>query len=38
LNATNVFEGQNDQQIKATFQPSTLRRIVELERLAGYRT
>jgi hypothetical protein len=38
LNASNVFEGQNDQQIKSTFQPSTLERIVELERLEGYRT
>jgi len=38
LKASNVFEGQNDQQIKSTFQPSTLKRIVELERLEGYRT
>ena len=38
LNASNVFEGQNDKQIKSTFQPSTLKRIVELERLEGYRT
>ena len=38
LNATNVFEGKNDKQIKATFKPSTLERIVELERIEGYRT
>jgi hypothetical protein len=38
LNASNVFEGQNDKQIKSTFQPSTLERIVELERLGGYRS
>ena len=38
LSASNVFEGQNDEQIKSTFQPSTLERIVELERLGGYRS
>jgi len=37
LNASNVFEGQNDKQIKSTFQSSTMERIVELERLEGYR-
>ena len=37
LNASNVFEGQNDKQIKSTFQSSTLERIVELERIEGYR-
>jgi len=38
LNESNVFDGQNDEQLKSTFQPSTLKRIVELERLEGYRT
>ena len=38
LKATNVFEGKNDQQIKDTFQPSTLKRIVELENIEVFRT
>jgi hypothetical protein len=36
LNASNVFEGQKDKQIKSTFQPSTLKRIVELEQLGAF--